>query len=335
MSKPNKIISNRKLVLVIIGFLISVILPSYSAITSNSSIKIIDESFPTKKIVISNENLIEATSDTHISREKLVKILSASKKVVLTFDDGPHPKTTPKILKILQQRNLKAIFFVLGMQAKKYPELVRQIYDEGHLIGNHSVAHKDLTQISENEAMNEIVNASDIIENITGERPRYFRPPYGAIDKKALRIVKQQNMKSILWTVDPKDWQSRNEVLILRRIDKQLGITSGKQKGGMILLHDIYPSTVRALDAVLDRLAGNNYIISTIDQIDNDVKELWVSTQPKLLRDALFLQQFDIKNLNNDILVNELAPIRKRYSFVEMLRAKREGNLLLHFIRSI
>ncbi|EKD82177.1 MAG: chitin deacetylase, partial [uncultured bacterium] len=130
----------------------------------------------------SEEELInDALSDsgTYYNRPQLVKLLADTRKIVLTFDDGPHPRTTPKVLEILRQRNIKAIFFVLGLQAAKYPALVKQIHDEGHLIGNHSYSHKNLAQLSEEGLRGELNRTSRLIESITGSKPAYLRPPYG------------------------------------------------------------------------------------------------------------------------------------------------------------
>ena len=136
------------------------------------------------------ENSDQLCIDTNLGRNRLRKLLIGNKSVVLTFDDGPHPSTTPHILDILKKRHLRAAFFVLGLQANKYPDIIKRMHDEGHIIGNHTYGHKNLTQLKPAQIKKEIESTNDLIEKITGERPKFMRPPYGAVNKAVTAAIK-------------------------------------------------------------------------------------------------------------------------------------------------
>jgi len=273
--------------------------------------------------------------NTYYSRPQLVKMLNNTRHIVLTFDDGPHPRTTPKVLEILRRRHIKAIFFVLGLQAAKYPELVKQIYDEGHLIGNHSYGHKNLAQLSDAKLKEELLRTSLLIESITGHKPEYLRPPYGAMNRKVIKAAQLEGMKIMLWTVDPKDWSQKNETSILRNTERQLGMTSGNMRGGAILLHDIYPSTVRALEPLLDRLAASEYTIVSIDNLNIGANKFWAATQPHILRKARFYHRFDPDLSGNKVLISLLNPQQNNNrSAMAMLKAQKSGNLLVYLVQN-
>lgn len=270
----------------------------------------------------------------YLSRPKLVKLLTNTRKVILTFDDGPHPKTTPKILEILRKRNLKAIFFVLGIQAEKYPELLRQIHAEGHEIGNHSYNHKNLTQISAEQLRQQIEKTNNIIEKITGVKPEFLRPPYGALNKQVVRLTKIRKMNILLWTIDPRDWKIKNEASIMRNLDKQLGL-NGNLRGGVVLLHDIYPATVRALDPFLDKLATREYKITSTRSLDSNAVNFWAATSPGLLRNAVFKTSFNPEISGHKLLVNLIGETKKvEISSMAMLKANRRDDLFLYLARN-
>ncbi len=278
--------------------------------------------------IILNDNLAQIGG--YFSRPRLLKLLGGSRRVILTFDDGPHPRTTPQVLEILRRRNLKAIFFVLGVQAQKYPEIVKQIHDDGHLIGNHSYSHKNLAQLSDEKLADEIGKTSRLIESITGYRPEFLRPPYGAMNRNVLKVANNEGMSIVLWTVDPKDWHSKNELAVLRQIDRQMGIGGGETRGGAILLHDIYPSTVRALEPMLDRLATHEYRITSIDRLDNTAASFWAAKEPNLSRQTIVKVNFNPDNSGNLFLINILKEKKKaEVTPMALLKAHKGGRMLL------
>ena len=126
-----------------------------------------------------------------------------SRKIAITFDDGPHPYYTEQLLDGLQERGVKATFFVTGMHAEQYPELICRMSEEGHLIGNHTYSHMQLRSGNREEFRKELIKTNEVISGITGEEVLYVRPPYGSWDKS---FEEELNMFPVLWTVDPLDW---------------------------------------------------------------------------------------------------------------------------------
>lgn len=123
-------------------------------------------------------------------------------KIALTFDDGPSTAWTPALLDGLKERGVKATFFLIGENADKNPEIVKRMAEEGHLIGNHTYHHVELTKVSENEARLELADTSAVIVRITGKEPEYMRPPFGAWQRK---LEQEIQMLPVLWTIDPLD----------------------------------------------------------------------------------------------------------------------------------
>ena len=123
-------------------------------------------------------------------------------KVALTFDDGPHPVCTPQLLDGLKKRDVKVTFFVTGENVESYPEIVKRASEEGHLIGNHTFHHVQLTAANSDDFKKEIISTNDIIQEVTGKETSFIRPPYGSWDKK---YEKELNMFPVLWDVDPLD----------------------------------------------------------------------------------------------------------------------------------
>lgn len=182
--------------------------------------------------------------------------------IALTFDDGPSPETTPRLLAMLKARGIKATFFVLGNMAAKHPEVLKMIADEGHEIGNHSWSHPQLTRIPAAAADKQVGDTSALVEEVTGKKPRYLRPPYGSM-KPALRDHMEDafGLTVVNWSVDPLDWKHRDSKLVYDEIMKQV------KPGAIVLSHDIYPTTVDAMEHVLDDLIAKGYKFGTISEL--------------------------------------------------------------------
>ncbi|MFH3478785.1 polysaccharide deacetylase family protein [Xanthobacter variabilis] len=182
--------------------------------------------------------------------------------IALTFDDGPSPETTPQLLSILKARGIKATFFVLGNMAAKHPEVLKMIADDGHEIGNHSWSHPQLTRIPLAAADKQVGETSALVEEVTGHKPRYLRPPYGSM-KPALRdhLEDAFGVTIVNWSVDPLDWKHRDAKVVHDEIMKQV------KPGAIVLSHDIYPSTVAAMEQVLDELIAKGYKFGTISDL--------------------------------------------------------------------
>jgi len=179
-------------------------------------------------------------------------------QVAITFDDGPDPRWTPKILDILKAANVKAAFFLLGVNAERYPSLVRRIVDEGHEIGNHTYYHPNLALCWPEHIRLELNATQLLLETITGRATTLFRPPYAAdtgptqlSELAPLKIAEDLNYLVVLENIDPQDWAKPGADIILRRIKQQ------RHDGSVILLHDAggdRSQTVQALPRILDWL---------------------------------------------------------------------------------
>ena len=179
-------------------------------------------------------------------------------QVAITFDDGPDPRWTPKILDILKAANVKATFFVVGVNAERYPALVRRIVNEGHEIGNHTYYHPNLALCWPEHIRLELNATQLLLETITGRATTLFRPPYAAdtgptelSELAPLKIAEDLNYLVVLENIDPQDWAKPGADIILRRIKQQ------RHDGSVILLHDAggdRSQTVEALPRILDWL---------------------------------------------------------------------------------
>ena len=182
--------------------------------------------------------------------------------IAMTFDDGPSPETTPRLLDILKQRNIKATFFMIGQNAERNPDLVRRILAEGHEIGNHSWTHPQLSKLSDDRVTQEITKTQEAIKNASGFTPTTLRPPYGAITPRQRAWIESQfGLNIILWSVDPFDWKRPGPSVITQRI------LSGARPGAIILSHDIHKQTVDAMPATLDALLAKGFKFVTISQL--------------------------------------------------------------------
>lgn len=182
----------------------------------------------------------------------------SEKKIAITFDDGPHPVYTEKLLKGLKERGVKATFFVLGQKAKEQPDIIKQMKEDGHIIGNHTYTHIQLRNSNREKFRDELVLTNEVIKEITGEEVQYVRPPYGTWDKK---LEEELNMFPVLWNVDPNDWCTGNADKVTKRIvDKA-------RENSIILLHDCYQSSVDSALASIDILMEEGYEFVTVEEI--------------------------------------------------------------------
>ncbi len=182
--------------------------------------------------------------------------------IAMTFDDGPHPKLTPRLLDMLKERGLKATFFLIGQNAAANPEIVQRIVAEGHELGNHSWDHKALNKMGADGVKMEIVQTNEAIQQAVGIKPVIMRPPYGATSPAiSKRLNEEFGQKVIMWSVDPLDWKDRNASLVTDRILKNTA------PGAIILAHDIHQSTVDAMPATLDGLLSKGFKFATVSEL--------------------------------------------------------------------
>ncbi len=183
------------------------------------------------------------------------------KKIALTFDDGPHPVYTEEVLQVLSEGHVPATFFLLGQNAEEHQNLVREIDAEGHLIGNHTYHHVQVTSLPLDQACEEIQKTSDLIESLTGKETEYVRPPFGTWSEE---LEDRLNLIPVMWTIDTLDWTTENVDEIVRRV------TEHAEENGIILMHDGYESTVRALERIVPLLEADNYEFVTVDRVIMD-----------------------------------------------------------------
>lgn len=186
------------------------------------------------------------------------KIDEQIKKVALTFDDGPHPSYTEQLLDGLKKRGVKATFFVTGEHASLHPDVIERMSEEGHLIGNHTYSHMQLSVANKEEFKEELIRTNEVIEEITGKEVLFVRPPYGTWDKS---FETELNMFPVLWTVDPLDWCSTNVSSITSKVVKEV------EENDIILMHDYFETSVTAALQVVDELLAEGYTFVTVDEI--------------------------------------------------------------------
>jgi peptidoglycan/xylan/chitin deacetylase (PgdA/CDA1 family) len=182
----------------------------------------------------------------------------ALRQVAITFDDGPNPDYTLKLLEGLKKRGVKATFFVLGEEVENYPDILGAIYDEGHLIGIHSYQHVNFTEIGDNATLEQINRTQEAICAVTGEYAGYIRPPYGSWRKE---LDTKVPLIEVLWDVDPMDWATNDADTVVRRVEAHV------EDGSIILLHDASESTVQAAFRIIDLLQGQGYEFVTVETL--------------------------------------------------------------------
>ena len=180
------------------------------------------------------------------------------KYIAITFDDGPHPVYTRKILDVLAEKNVVATFFVVGGRAEIYPEALIKMKELKCEIGNHTYDHVDLSKTRKAGIIYQIQKCSEAIYAATGEYPVVYRPPFGRIRKEDEKSIP---MKKILWTVDSLDWNTKNKDKVVKNVVKSV------KEGSIILMHDFYSSTLKALPEIIDELRAAGYEFATVSEL--------------------------------------------------------------------
>ncbi len=187
-----------------------------------------------------------------------------SKKIALTFDDGPHPYKTDAVLDLLEQYGVKATFFVIGENVSYYPEPLKRAVSLGHEIGNHTYHHALLSESCEASTAEEIESTEEIVFRTAGYRMTLFRPPEGAYNECALNVVRSKNYRVILWTVDTRDWENRSADDIVKTV------TSGVRGGSILLFHDYMSKKSHAMEALqilIPKLLSQGYEFVTVSEL--------------------------------------------------------------------
>lgn len=190
--------------------------------------------------------------DTAVSSE-------AEKIVALTYDDGPSEISTDALLKILDEHDAHATFFVNGNHALENKELISAIVEQGSEIGNHTLDHVWLTKVDEAEAMRQVIGNEHLLRFLSGqEGVMPLRPPYGDINQE---ILDQFNLPIVLWSADSRDWEVKNVERIIANVLSEI------EDGGIIIMHDGYQTTVEATDELLKILKEQNYKVVSVSEM--------------------------------------------------------------------
>ncbi|GEP23868.1 polysaccharide deacetylase family protein [Lentilactobacillus diolivorans] len=189
-----------------------------------------------------------------------VKPKTTNRKVVsLTFDDGPDPTLTPKLLKILKRYNVHATFFEVGSSVIKYPSISRDVLKYGNQIGNHSWNHPQLTTLTTAKAQRQIALTDAAVYKATGTIPAYIRPPYGAINSRVANLF---DRPIIQWSVDSRDWSYLNA----KKTESH--VLSTTRNGSIILMHDIHPTSIAAVPTIIRTLKKRGYTFVSLPTLN-------------------------------------------------------------------
>jgi peptidoglycan/xylan/chitin deacetylase (PgdA/CDA1 family) len=195
-----------------------------------------------------------------------------TRQVALTFDDGPSQEFTPLVLDILEEYDVPATFFLVGIHAERYPDIARRIAEEGHEIGNHTYGHITVPTASNKALYEEVIKATRVIAQTTGEYPKYIRPPRGVYDARFRRLSHVLGQKIVLWTISTRDWRygTTAQSIVKRAVSQAKG-------GDIILFHDSgalvkneggdRSATVRALPLVIEGLRQKGLEIVPLSEL--------------------------------------------------------------------
>lgn len=194
---------------------------------------------------------------------------SGSRKLALTYDDGPNDPHTLRLLEVLAKHNVQATFFVIGQYVQKRPDIPRRIVEGGHALGNHTFSHRNLIFASNRQTKLELQQCQNVVSDATGELPRLFRPPFGGRRPGTLRIARSLGLQPVMWNVTGWDWKGRPAEYIEKEVRKQI------RGGDVILLHDgshaafgaDRSQTVSATDRLIAQCQSEGYEFVTIPQM--------------------------------------------------------------------
>ncbi|WP_067619554.1 polysaccharide deacetylase family protein [Alicyclobacillus acidiphilus] len=186
----------------------------------------------------------------------------AQQKVLyFTFDDGPGALYTPQILDVLRREHVHATFFVLGSRCTELPDVMKRMQREGHEIGSHGYDHRNLAHVPEHVIRSEVQMADTAIVQVTGKKPRYFRPAYGAIDRRELPMILQMGHPVVFWTVDSLDWKATSAASIIHEVK------TWARPGSIVLFHDGVSQsryTVQALPVLIRYYRTQGYVFKVL-----------------------------------------------------------------------
>ncbi|MEW6555729.1 MAG: polysaccharide deacetylase family protein [Elusimicrobiota bacterium] len=187
-------------------------------------------------------------------------VFGAEKIISLTFHDGPNPKSTPQLLKILDDAGIKATFFVVGKMVEKYPELLKEIHQKGHEIANHTYSHRNLTTLSTTQVISELSKTRLLIKDITGMDTYLFTPPGGQYNSKVITDTNTCGYKMALWSVFPEDHRNPSPVIYEK-------VVTNSRDGSVVLLHNGPRDTITILPKIIEKLKARGFKFTTLSAL--------------------------------------------------------------------
>lgn len=193
---------------------------------------------------------------------RVTRVRTQRNVLAMTFDDGPHPSNTPRLLDMLRNRRLRATFYLIGGMVAAYPDIARRIVAEGHEVGNHTWRHPFLSTLGDAAVLREIDRTTEVIWQATRAIPHTMRPPYGALTPRQAGMVHAaRNLPSVMWSVDTQDWRRPGSSVVASRV------IAGADRGAIILAHDIHAPTIDAMPAALDGLIDRGFTSVTMSEL--------------------------------------------------------------------
>jgi peptidoglycan/xylan/chitin deacetylase (PgdA/CDA1 family) len=198
-----------------------------------------------------------------------IGLARGTKQLALTYDDGPNDPHTLRLLEVLERHNVHATFFLIGRFARQRPDIVREVVKAGHVVGNHTFTHPQLTFKSEAEIRKELADCRAALQDVIGEHSNLFRPPFGGRRPAVLRIARELRLEPVMWNVTCYDWNAPPAAAIENKVTKQM------RGGDVILLHDgghremgaDRSQTVLATDHLINHYKSEGYEFTTIPQM--------------------------------------------------------------------
>lgn len=212
-------------------------------------------------VTIPYEQLQGKILNRYIPKAKRAQKIKAKKLVALTFDDGPDPTLTPRLLKTLKKYHVHATFFEVGQSVTRYPQITRDVLAGGNELGNHSWNHPDFSSVGTKKTFSQIIRTNQAIYKATGMLPKYVRPPYGSVTAAEGRKIPQPIIR---WSVDSRDWSYLNTKKDIQEVMKDT------RSGDIILMHDVHKQSVAAAPTIIKKLKAKGYKLVTVSQLLNN-----------------------------------------------------------------
>lgn len=187
-----------------------------------------------------------------------------TRKIALTFDDGPHPRYTERILNVLEKYDVRATFFVIGVNVQNYPEPLKKIYAAGHEVGNHTFHHDNNNDLDADNARHEMSKCEQIIFETVGVKPTLFRPPRGKCNQDVINAAQELGYSVVLWSIDTLDWKGTSSKCIASTVNNNV------QGGDIVLMHDytsMNNTTCDALEIIIPKLLSEGYQFVTVSEL--------------------------------------------------------------------